>query len=96
MAEEENKISMNWKNLAKNKCPKCGKELDYMSDREMMMCTISCGFMCTSKRMSIIVGEMNKKKLDEFSHDNFAELQNFGREQNPFDEKEDDYSDEDY
>lgn len=83
---------MVWQNLLKNKCPKCGKELDYESDRDIMMCTISCGFMITARKMQAICLEQSAQKLKPYEpRDNFQELQNFGREKNPFDDSDEDY-----
>lgn len=78
---EEKKQKMHWGMLKKNRCPKCKKSLDFESDKKMMMCTISCGFMIETKRMKLINMEQNKKAiLYEPSEDNFSSLQRFDRE----------------
>lgn len=70
---------MNWKNLSKNRCPKCNKLLDFKSDKEMMMCTISCGFMISVKRMAEIVSESTSRELDRYRlQDNSEDWNNFG------------------
>ena len=55
---------LNWKNLLKNKCPKCSKKLDFTSDPTMMMCTISCGFMVSVQKMSEVCGDIVRGKID--------------------------------
>jgi len=52
----------NWNNLLKNKCPKCRKNLDFESDKDMMMCTIRCGFMISSIKMNEICAKIYLKK----------------------------------
>jgi len=71
---------MNWNNLKLNHCPKCAKELDFISDSTMMMCTISCGFMVSSKRMAEINSSQNNRKINRQpkEYDNFSALQNLG------------------
>lgn len=56
---------MNWNNLMKNKCPKCGKELDFKSDKDMMMCTISCGFMIETENMKKICVQKARQTVDK-------------------------------
>lgn len=40
--------------LKLNRCPKCGKYLDFTSDPEMLLCTIKCRFMISHKEMASI------------------------------------------
>ncbi len=71
---------MNWRKLSQNKCPKCFEELDFKSDKDMMMCTIECGFMISVKRMKEICMEQAKVKLYAPT-DNFEALQNLGNDE---------------
>ncbi len=54
---------MNWNNLLKNRCPKCKKELWFDKDEEMLICTITCGFMIHKDKMAKICVEIQGKKL---------------------------------
>lgn len=65
---------MNWNNLNRNRCPKCSKELDFISDKEMMMCTINCGFMISDEKMKVIVSENITKRLLRDNHQSLNEL----------------------
>lgn len=52
---------MNWENLAKNKCPKCGKDTairsPYNYDSETAVLEHPCGFSISRERYSAIVGD---------------------------------------
>lgn len=63
----------NWNNLRRNRCPKCSKALDFKSDKEMMMCTISCGFMISPEKMKMIISEQTSRFL---TTDNQRDLNN--------------------
>jgi anaerobic ribonucleoside-triphosphate reductase len=69
---------MKWSNLNLNKCPKCGKELDFESDYEYMLCTISCGFQISVQRMKEICGDINTYKIRANNQDL---LNNLGSEE---------------
>lgn len=67
---------MNWNNLKKNKCPKCGKDLGTMfydgRDRgQFIFCSNveKCDFKITPKRMKEIVGNQVTRDLDKYHHD---------------------------
>lgn len=77
---------MEWSKLLSNKCPKCNKELDYISDKDMMMCTISCGFMITTLRMKEICSSKSSYRIER---DNKAELNNLGSVDNSLQDETD-------
>ena len=59
---------MNWWNLKKNKCPKCGKDTALKSPYnfipETKMFTHPCGFKISKKRYTEIVTKMTDKEID--------------------------------
>lgn len=65
---------MYWNNLDRNRCPKCNRLLDFESDKEMMMCTISCGFMINPDKMKKIVAENQFRRLENNNQEKLNEL----------------------
>ena len=58
------KEKMDWWALRKNKCPKCGDDLDF-SDSSLLLCSgRQCSFNITPKRMSEIVSDQNSKDVN--------------------------------
>lgn len=78
---------MNWNKLLSNKCPKCGKELDFKSDFEYMLCDISCGFQISVQRMKEICGSKATYRVEG---NNQERLNNLGC---PQDEENEDLQD---
>lgn len=58
---------MNWFNLKKNKCPKCGKKFEFYPDSDLIFCSSStCGFQISERRLQeIIVGRRVNDKIDK-------------------------------
>lgn len=54
---------MKWRNLAKNKCPACSKNLLFNEKQERIWC--SCGFKISNKRMGEIVADLNTQSIKQ-------------------------------
>ncbi len=58
---------MQWKNLAKNKCPKC--EADLIPNEENLKLIIckkgSCNFKISEQKMREIVADINSQEVDK-------------------------------
>lgn len=71
-----------WKNLLQSKCPKCGKALQFFPLEEMLMCSITCGFMIREEKMKQMVGKMLGSRMDKrptrMFEDNQTALNNLG------------------
>ncbi len=90
---KENKMKLNWNLLNRNLCPKCGRELDYESCTDFVLCTISCGFQISSRKMKMICASQATSELlksGRIVQDNQAALESLGRSPNPFEEEQDD------
>jgi hypothetical protein len=80
---------LNWRALTKNLCPRCLRKLDFDSDKDMLLCTISCGFMISHEKVNEITANFLLRRKRTFgSPDNSYELNNFGRR--PFFPNDDD------
>lgn len=71
-----------WKNLLQSKCPKCRASLQFFPLEEMLMCTISCGFMIREEKMKSMVTKMlgttMEKRKPRMFEDNLTALNNMG------------------
>lgn len=57
--------NLNWKNLLKNKCPKCNKNLWFDESEPFIICpSYLCGFMIDSAKMQAMTMELTSRKLD--------------------------------
>ena len=57
---------MNWFNLKKNKCPKCGKELEFHPHSYLITCSsLICGFQISKRRLQEIVSGMVNDGIDK-------------------------------
>ena len=66
---------MNWKNLLKNKCPICKKDLWFDKSEEMICCNdLKCGFMVRQRVMNKICLGIQDKKL---SYQDYETVDNF-------------------
>lgn len=60
------KTKMDWWALRKNKCPKCGKDLELPDGGMLIYCSSNrCDFSITSQRMSEIVANQNARDVEE-------------------------------
>lgn len=56
---------INWRNLRRNKCPKCSSEIEQNPANDMIECSnIICKFRVSAQRFKEIVSGMNKETLD--------------------------------
>jgi hypothetical protein len=59
---------MNWKNLKRNKCPKCGKDTAIESPFEFVpatkMLVHKCGFRISEQRYNKIVNDMVDQEIE--------------------------------
>lgn len=55
---------LNYKNLLKNRCPKCNKALWFDKNEDMLICTYKCGFMIHKDKMEKICVDKTIKGLE--------------------------------
>lgn len=73
-----------WKNLLQNKCPKCGLLLQFFPLEEMLMCSITCGFMIRDDKMKSMIVKMGGERLEKRTRkvfdDDARQVSNLGSE----------------
>ena len=71
-------MQINWKNLNRNKCPKCNKVLGYSESTMNIVC--KCGFKISAEKFNHICTKINNDSLGDspniYSDDNQEALNN--------------------
>ena len=66
----DRKQKMDWWALRKNKCPKCGSELEPADGHILIYCSSNrCDFSITEQRMKEIVQSQNAKDVEQKFND---------------------------